>query len=348
MSRNQIFIIAGSSIVVLLIAILIFLQFIQGNVADPRTNAYYINIEHCPAMEKKEQIDNELAEILSSTKLNENNSFLVPIVSINKKNELSSPAIGMNYIRYILNPVMYVFDNRKEDVELFFKNYAQSNSSYIKLREEALKTTNVEPKVPYEIGNDSTQFFIDLNQNADSDPTKKIWKSLKSLRAHLNTLIVKGRIKAGTKVNVYYLCGPLSGMIGLENEDQDNKDDEESKEATFNNEIKPIIPIDNQVTIAPTNVEIIRLNRINEKNGIEWDIKNIDKNCKIKVDIIEKNTQKIFKSETLSFNVKSLFIPYEKKLNNTNLTVFADIKVIYMDKVLAQKKSDVFTINCKY
>jgi hypothetical protein len=233
MNRNKIFIIAGSTIVVLLITLLIFLQFIQGNVADPTTNAYYINIEHCPAMEKKEQIDNELAEILSSTELNKNSLFLVPIVTINKKDKLSTPAIGMNYIRYLINPVMYVYDNnRKEDVEVFFKSHAQSNTTYLALKTEALKFTNVEPKVSLDLENDSTQFFIDLNQKVDSDPTKKIWNSLKSLRVHLNILTKQGKIKAGTNVNVYYLCGPLSGMIDTDKDGVMDKDDKCPKDSS--------------------------------------------------------------------------------------------------------------------
>jgi hypothetical protein len=61
--------------------------------------------------------------------------------------------------------------------------------------------------VNFDKGNDSTQFYIFLNQQEDFDPSKKIWKSLKKLRQHLNTLITKGKISIGTTVNIYYTCG---------------------------------------------------------------------------------------------------------------------------------------------
>jgi hypothetical protein len=84
-------------------------------------------IENCPKIEKKDQVDNELSEILNSTELQENGFFLIPIVTVNKSKSLSLPAVGMNYIRHLINPVMYIYENRKEDEDQFFKNYIKTN-----------------------------------------------------------------------------------------------------------------------------------------------------------------------------------------------------------------------------
>ena len=53
MSRNKIFIITGAIISVILVALLIMMQFIQGD-ASGLENSYTIEIQNCPAVSKND------------------------------------------------------------------------------------------------------------------------------------------------------------------------------------------------------------------------------------------------------------------------------------------------------
>jgi hypothetical protein len=225
MNRNKIFIITGSLIAILLVAVLFLLQFIQGTIADSNENAYIIEIENCPPIAEKNQLDVEIAAIFSSTELKNNGSFLTPIVKINKLNGISTPAFGMNYFKYKINPLMYLFDSRAEDESLFFKSYVQNNAEFTAFKKEAENGSKNEPNVIFDMANLTTQFFIHTKQKDKIDNTKKIFNSLQSLRSHLDELIKNDKITKGTTVKIYYLC---DGLESLMDDDQDgimnNKD----------------------------------------------------------------------------------------------------------------------------
>jgi hypothetical protein len=213
MNRNKIFIISGALIAVLLVAVLFILQFIQGTIADTNENAYTIEIENCTPVAQKEQLDIEIAAIFSSTELKSNAAFLTPIVKINKLNGISTPAFGMNYVKNNINPLMYLYDSRTEDESLFFKSYVQSNSEFVAFKTEAEKGSKNEITVSFDPSNLTTQFFIASEQKEKIDNTKKVFNSLQSLRAHLDELIKSEKIKKGSIVKVYYLCGGIESLM---------------------------------------------------------------------------------------------------------------------------------------
>ena len=63
----------------------------------------------------------EVRSILTSTNVKYEGQFLTPILKIKNQNdsifEFGVPLYGLNYIRYITNPDMFTFQDRKADEE---------------------------------------------------------------------------------------------------------------------------------------------------------------------------------------------------------------------------------------
>jgi hypothetical protein len=215
MSRNLIFITIGAVISVVLIALLIMMQFMEGN-AESIENSYTIEIQNCAPVANDNDLMNELKAALQTTELKgQNGSFMSPLLKINNLKPFGAPIYGMNYVAFYFNAVMYVYSDRKKDTDLFFESYAKNNKAFQDLLKEAKKGTGKEIKLPADFDNNPNEFIIAKGQN---DPGKKIFSSLKDLRTHLDDLINKNKITKGTTVKVYYLCGDLSS---IEDKDKD-------------------------------------------------------------------------------------------------------------------------------
>jgi hypothetical protein len=366
MSRNKIFIITGAIVSVILVALLILMQFIEGN-AESIENSYTIEIQNCAPVANDNDLMNEFKAALQTTELKgQNGSFMSPLLKINNLKTFGAPIYGMNYVAFYFNAVMYVYSDRKKDTDLFFESYAKNNKAFQDLLKEAKKGTGKEIKLPAEFDKNPTEFIIAKGQN---DPGKKIFSSLKDLRTHLDDLINKGKITKGTSVKVYFICRDLSSIEDKDKDGvMDDKDDcpeekgdlpngclkkEKDKVKEKNGEPqKPLITTTPKLISAPKNVSITSISRRNGANAIDWNIANIDQNCKIRIDIIEKKSQQSFKSEELSYDVKTLNIPLSaliaKYPNKANFEVLVDIKVIHSGNIIAQKKSQEFTLSCKY
>ena len=367
MSRNKVFIITGAIISVILVALLIMMQFIQGD-ASSIENSYNIEIQNCSKVADENEMMNELKAALQPTELKgKNGTFMSPMIKINNLKSFGAPIFGMNYVAFYFNAVMYVYSDRKKDTDMFFESYAKSNKVFQEIVNEAKKGTGKEINVPFDFNNTTTEFII-AKGKADK---KKTFNSLQDLRTQLDELINKGKITKGTTVKVYFICGDLSslidddgdGVMGDKDECPDEagdlpngclKDEKNKKTEPQNPVIAPnpiIAPKPNPI-IAPQNVKITSISRRNGANVIDWNISNIDKNCKIKIDIIEKKTQQVFKSEELSYDVKSLNIPLSaliaKYPNKANFEVLVDVKVMHSGNTIAQKRSQEFTLSCKY
>jgi hypothetical protein len=222
MSRNKIFIITGAIISVILVALLIMMQFIQGD-ASGLENYYTIEIQNCPAVSKNDnELMKELKAALQPSELKgQNGTFMSPMLKVNNLAAFGPPIYGMNFIRSGFDKSMYVLDDRKSDLNSFFDSYAKSSKAFLDIIKQA-KDGGKEIKVPFDFENDTTE-FISAKGQADK---KKTFNSLQDLRTQLDDLINKGKITKGTTIKVYFICGDLSSLIDT---DEDGLMDKEDK-----------------------------------------------------------------------------------------------------------------------
>jgi hypothetical protein len=222
MSRNKIFIITGAIVSVILVALLILMQFIEGN-AESIENSYTIEIQNCPAVSKNDnELIVELKAALQPTELKDKKgAFMSPLLKVNNLQAFGPPIYGMNFIRSGFDKSMYVLDDRKSDLNSFFESNAKSNKAFQEIMKEAKKDSKNEIKVSFDFKNDTTEFIIAKGQ-ADK---KKTFNSLQELRTHLDDLINKGKIEKGMTVKVYFICGDLSSLIDTDEDGLMDKDD---------------------------------------------------------------------------------------------------------------------------
>lgn len=364
MSRNKIFIITGAIISVILVALLIMMQFIQGD-ASGLENSYTIEIQNCPAVSKNDnELMNELKAALQPSELKgQNGTFMSPRIKLNNLAAFGPPIYGMNFIRSGFDKSMYVLDDRKSDLNSFFESYAKSNKAFQDIIKQAKDSTGKEINGPFDFNNTTNEFIIAKGQ-ADK---KKTFNSLQDLRVQLDELINNGKITKGTTVKVYFICGDLSSLKDDDGDGvMDDRDDclgekglkefngcIESKKDTIKiggsgTGVQPIAPP--ITTKCPSNVSIGTIKRVNGMNKINWTISNITADCKVVVSIFTSNNG-IVKTVTLPYNATSLDIALselrEKFPNNRTLACTASVEVYCNFKSLAKKLSSEFTLDCR-
>jgi hypothetical protein len=205
-NRKIIFWIIGAVLVLLFFGLLFWVQTSEGD-ASIMANKYQIEIFNCPPTAKdNNELVVELNAILKSTSLSgENqNQFLTPVLKVDKL-EFGIPIYGMNYLRYSMDSSMYLYEDRAGDEEVFFNS---TNDRYEEVKTRLLKPSGKKyDDVEFDYNNNVDEFIIYLGQKEESDKNKKIWKSLASLKKHIDGNIKSGRIVKNSKIKIYYLCG---------------------------------------------------------------------------------------------------------------------------------------------
>lgn len=204
MKKNQLFIILGAIIFLVIICLLFWMQSSKGD-ANEFQNKYKITIHNCSSAFKDtvDDLKEELKALLKATDMKKDGIFIIPIVSVMNQNkiiEFGIPTYGMNYMRYSTNPDMYLYSDRMEDESEFFANDFNA-AEFQKLKKLLLKPLTKD--IPNLKGNQLDTFVIDRTL---SFSTKEKWNSMKSLRPHLDSLIQTKKIKNGASIHVYYLC----------------------------------------------------------------------------------------------------------------------------------------------
>lgn len=245
MNRNRIFIAIGGLIALILIGLLIYLMNAQSELGSKQT--YTVEIYHCgPLAKDSVALKDEMSVFLLSSAIPSSAGFIAPVVNLHEKIEkgevknISIPMSGLTGLRETFVSDYYDFNNRKEEENDFIGEHGSffSSEKYLSFSASALKSgdTAVNRVIP-NIGNDTTEFFINTNQSNTNSADNKVWNSLASLKVYINGLIAANRIKAGSVIKVYYQCGGTNSSEGINGPDGDldgdgvvNKSDECSTE----------------------------------------------------------------------------------------------------------------------
>lgn len=215
MNRNKIYIAIGGLIAIILIGLLIYLMNSQSELSSKQT--YTVEIYHCGSLSKDSvALTNEMSVFLLSSAIPSSTGFLAPVVNLHEKLEkgdvknISIPMSGLTGLRETFVSDYYDFNNRKEEENDFIGEHGSffSSEKYLSFSSSALKDgdTAVNVVIP-NIGNDTTEFFINTNQTNTNSSDNKVWNSLASLKVYINGLIAANKIKAGSVIKVYYQCG---------------------------------------------------------------------------------------------------------------------------------------------
>ena len=218
MKKNKIFIISGALLFGLFIALLFWLQTMEGQPNELQTS-YQIEIFNCSEIGKdKATIDAELKAALLSTPLKKDGitSCYAPIVKIDNV-EFGVPIYGMNYFRLGISSDMYLYEDRKMDEATFFEA-PKDNEKYLELRKKASKGWFKKgDDVALDLKNNINEFIIYSSQKEKHTHNKKVWQSMTALRGHIDSLISIGANEKTIKV--YYFCGDF--MDGILDDDLD-------------------------------------------------------------------------------------------------------------------------------
>lgn len=218
MKKNKIFIISGALLFGLFIALLFWLQTMEGQPNELQTS-YQIEIFNCSEIGKdKATIDSELKAALLSTPLKKDGitSCYAPIVKIDNV-EFGVPIYGMNYFRLGISSDMYLYEDRKMDEATFFEA-PKDNEKYLELRKKASKGWFKKgDDVALDLKNNINEFIIYSSQKEKHTHNKKVWQSMTALRGHIDSLISIGANEKTIKV--YYFCGDF--MDGILDDDLD-------------------------------------------------------------------------------------------------------------------------------
>lgn len=208
MNKNKIFIITGALFFGLFIALLFWLQTMEGQPKDLQ-NSYQIEIFNCSSIaQNKTDLKNELNAALHSTGSDKDGVQIchIPILKI-KDVSFGIPIYGMNYFRLGMNTDMYLYEDRKADETTFFE-VADKNEKYLELQKIASKGWfKNEPKVILDWSNNRNEFIIYPSQKEKHSKNKKVWKSFLGLRGHIDSLIKID--KSEKNIKVYYFCGGI-------------------------------------------------------------------------------------------------------------------------------------------
>ena len=203
MKRNKIFFIFGTLFIVGFLGLLIWLQTMNED-QKKLQNSYYINLYNGNNMDAGD-FDNKFASISKSTQLSENSllEFLIPVISLEKKS-FRIPIYGMNNMRMYFNETMYHYGDRLLDEEKFSKS---TTDSYENLKSELIKTTNFDCN-DLNISNLSgnLNFIIDESMTV-TNIDKRYWKSLVSLKPHIDSLIKSKEITNDSEITIYFCDG---------------------------------------------------------------------------------------------------------------------------------------------
>lgn len=241
MNRNKMYIAIGGLIAIILIGLLIYLMNSQSDLSPKQT--YMVEIYHCGPLAKDVTVlTNEMSAFLLSSPIPSTTGFIAPVVDLHEKlkdgdvQKISIPMSGLTGLRETFVSDYYDFNARKEEENDFIGEQGSffSSEKYLRFSASSLKSgdTAVNGVIP-NIGNDTTEFFINTNQTNTNSSDNKVWNSLASLKVYINGLIAANKIKAGSVIKVYYKCGndPLDGGVDPSKQDYDgdgviNKDDE--------------------------------------------------------------------------------------------------------------------------
>jgi hypothetical protein len=210
----------GGLIAIILIGLLIFLMNSQSDLSSEQT--YTLEIFHCgPLASDSASLKKEMSVFLLSSALPGSNGFIAPAINLHEKlaggdsKKISIPKSGLAGLRETFVSDYYDFNNRKEEENDFIGEHGSffSSEKYINFASSALKDgdTAVNAVNPNR-GNDTTEFFINLNQSNPNSTDNKVWNSLASLKLYINGLIAANKIKAGSVIKVYYQCGVASNL----------------------------------------------------------------------------------------------------------------------------------------
>jgi len=208
MNRNKIFIIIGALFFGFFIALLFWLQTMEGQPNDLQ-NSYQIEIFNCSSIaHNKTDLKNELNAALHSTGSDKDGVQICHIPTL-KINDVSFgiPIYGMNYFRLGMGTDMYLYEDRKADETTFFEA-ADKNEKYLELQKIASKGWfKNESKVMLDWSNNRNEFIIYPSQKEKHSKNKKVWKSFLGLRGHIDSLILID--KSEKNIKVYYFCGSI-------------------------------------------------------------------------------------------------------------------------------------------
>jgi hypothetical protein len=220
-NRRVIFWIIGGILVLLFFLVLILIQTSEGS-PTALNNKYTIEIFHCPSIAKDDaEFDKEVFSILKSTVMpGENpNHFITPVLQV-EKSEFGIPIYGMNYIRNSFDSTMYLFEDRKGDEETF--NSSSKNQEYTEIKQKLMKSTGIKyDTVAFDWNNNIDEFIIYTGLKSAHDSKKKTWQSLSVLKTHIDGLIAGGKIKANSKIKIYYTCGDVTNGVINKNTEVD-------------------------------------------------------------------------------------------------------------------------------
>jgi len=200
--------------VVIVLSLLAGLLWMQVTESEPEilNEKYTINIHNCTPIvkntENKSLLMAEVRSILTSTNVKSEGKFLTPILKIKNQNdsifEFGVPLYGLNYIRYITNPDMFTFQDRKADEEEFFNNEYENNIIFQKVKNQLITGNSKIDSISYlEKGKKSFVVNFALEK---TNYSKREFKSFQSLRHSLDSMIVRKEINRNDEINVFYFC----------------------------------------------------------------------------------------------------------------------------------------------
>ncbi len=207
----------GGLIAIILIGLLIFLMNSQSDLSSEQT--YTVEIFHCgPLASDSASLKKEMSVFLLSSALPGSNGFIAPAINLHEKlaggniKKISIPMSGLTCLRETFVSDYYDFNNRKEEENDFIGEHGSffSSENYLNFSKNAL--SNGDPLVNgnvYDAKNDTSEFFIYVNQTFAHSQDNKVWNSLTSLKGYINGLIAANKIKAGGVIKVYCTCGPV-------------------------------------------------------------------------------------------------------------------------------------------
>ena len=210
--RNLYLYIFGGLIVSLLLAGLIWMQVTESE-PEVLSDKYVINIHNCSSIVKDPKNEgillSEIKSMLFATNIEAKERFLTPIIQVRNQSDslfkFGIPLYGLNYIRFLTNPDMFTYEDRKTDEDEFFENDYKKSEEFKNIK-DILITGNPNAKTPKDILNNKHEFIVNYNLEV-SNPSEKVFNSFQSLRPYLDSLINIGVFDKGSEIDVYYLCG---------------------------------------------------------------------------------------------------------------------------------------------
>jgi hypothetical protein len=248
MNRNKIYIAIGGLIAIILIGLLIYLMNSQSDLSSEQI--YTVEIYHCgPVAKDSASLKKEMSIFLLSSALPGSNGFIAPVVNLHERlqggesKRIFIPKSGLAGLRETFVSDYYDINTRKEEENDFIGEHGSffSSEKYINFASSALKDADTAVNaVNPNRGNDTTEFFINLNQTNPNSADNKVWNSLASLKLYINGLIASNKIKAGSVIKVYYQCGVAPPITDSDGDGFDSTKDCNDNDAQINAEINEV------------------------------------------------------------------------------------------------------------